>query len=68
LTRRGVPGRQGKDTQAGQLQGGAMDLTRLSREALEEYAHNLEAIVAEQDQLLTTLAEAIPETEPTQTT
>jgi hypothetical protein len=24
-----------------------MDLTSLSREALEEYAHNLEAIVAE---------------------
>jgi hypothetical protein len=41
-----------------------MDLTGLSREALETYAHNLEAIVAEQDQLLTILAEAIPETEP----
>jgi uncharacterized coiled-coil protein SlyX len=40
-----------------------MDLTHLSREALEEYAHNLEAIVADQDQLLTTLAEAIPETD-----
>ncbi len=41
-----------------------MDLTRLSREALETYAHNLEAIVAEQDRLLTILGEAIPETEP----
>jgi hypothetical protein len=41
-----------------------MDLTSLSREALEEYAHNLEAIVADQDELLTTLAEAIPETHP----
>ena len=39
-----------------------MDLTGLSREALETYAHNLEAILADQDQLLTTLAE----TEPTQ--
>jgi hypothetical protein len=39
-----------------------MDLTRLSREALEEYAHNLEAIVADEDQLLTILGEAIPET------
>jgi hypothetical protein len=43
-----------------------MDLTSLSREALEEYAHNLEAIVADQDELLTILAEAIPETEPTE--
>jgi hypothetical protein len=43
-----------------------MDLTGLSREALETYAHNLEAILAEQDQLLTTLGEAIPETEPTE--
>jgi len=42
-----------------------MDLTRLSREALETYAHNLEAIAAEQDELLTAPAEAIPETEPT---
>jgi hypothetical protein len=43
-----------------------MDLTGLSREALETYAHHLEAIVAEQDQLLTTLAEAIPETKSTE--
>jgi hypothetical protein len=43
-----------------------MDLTGLSREALETYAHNLEAIVAERDQLLTILAEAIPQTEPTE--
>jgi hypothetical protein len=41
-----------------------MDLTGLSREALETYAHNLEAIVAEHDQLLTTLAEAIPRPGP----
>jgi hypothetical protein len=37
-----------------------MDLTSLSHEALEEYVHNLEAIAAEQDELLTILAEAIP--------
>jgi hypothetical protein len=45
-----------------------MDLSGLSREALEEYAHNLEAIVAEQDRLLTILGEAIPENEPTEPT
>jgi hypothetical protein len=40
-----------------------MDLTGLSREAVEEYAHCLEAQVEELDKLLTTLGEAIPETE-----
>jgi hypothetical protein len=43
-----------------------MDLTSLSREALEEHAHNLEAIVADRDELLTILGEAIPETEATE--
>jgi hypothetical protein len=41
-----------------------MDLTGLSPEALETYAHNLEAILAEQDQLLTTPGEAIPRPNP----
>jgi hypothetical protein len=53
---------QKEEPPAAHPQGGAIDLTGLSREALETYAH----IVAEQDQLLTTLAEAIPETKPTQ--